>query len=428
MKRINYKSDFDFILRLQSCNGEDVGWPTYDWEATFWTNQKVNAFRVGCKGGCPYNCFNDDDRIHVVMNNHKLGVGVLQMELRVELPNGEYPDDYERIVAPLALEMELIKEAAPCPEEIEVEVLLPYIKGKDAYTSAQEGGYEGSEAQFCADLAAVSDKADRSELSNTLSEPTEAVLEDIEPGLVKEALRTVPQALSEQQRAQVLANLGVNERAPLIALWKEWGKGYADYDPAAASPWILNGLNLSDEEAFEVLQLAPLSRYSGTSYVTLLAEKGNKVRTFMPIYHFNNMYWYSGANLCWRNSYLEVVRFGQAPCYNNVEGMFRNCSRLRAVYGLNFAYFCSNFKDAFNGCSALETLEIGRLQASLDLSPCPKISLYSLEYIVTKAANTTVITITVHRDVYAKLTDEANSEWYAVKELAASKNISFATV
>lgn len=44
------------------------------------------------------------------------------------------------------------------------------------------------------------------------------------------------------------------------------------------------------------------------------------------------------------------------------------------------------------------------------------------------AANTSAITITVHPDVYAKLTDESNAEWYAVLTAAAAKNITFATI
>ena len=36
-------------------------------------------------------------------------------------------------------------------------------------------------------------------------------------------------------------------------------------------------------------------------------------------------------------------------------------------------------------------------------------------------------TITVHPDVYAKLTDETNTEWHALLALAAEKNITFAT-
>ena len=43
------------------------------------------------------------------------------------------------------------------------------------------------------------------------------------------------------------------------------------------------------------------------------------------------------------------------------------------------------------------------------------------------ASNTSPITITVHADVYAKLTDESNTDWHALMASAAAKNITFAT-
>ena len=60
---------------------------------------------------------------------------------------------------------------------------------------------------------------------------------------------------------------------------------------------------------------------------------------------------------------------------------------------------------------------------------CSKLTLVSVKYIIDNAAKITgTITVTVHPDVYAKLTDAVNyPEWAAVTELAATKNIIFAT-
>ena len=57
----------------------------------------------------------------------------------------------------------------------------------------------------------------------------------------------------------------------------------------------------------------------------------------------------------------------------------------------------------------------------------PKLSLASVQYAVDNASNTSAITITVHPDVYAKLTDPSNTEWYAVNTAAQAKQIAFAT-
>ena len=130
MKKINYKSDFDFILRLHDCNGQDVGFPDYDWKAKFWTTIKANAVTASCTGGKCVNCYDDNGQIHVVCNSHNLGVGVLQMEFTAELPNDVYPDGAERVVVPVPVKIELVRAAAPCPSSIEIELMLPFIKGE----------------------------------------------------------------------------------------------------------------------------------------------------------------------------------------------------------------------------------------------------------------------------------------------------------
>lgn len=51
MRKVNYRSDFDFVLRLFDCRGVEVGFPEYDWVARFWTGVKANAYEVSCIGG-----------------------------------------------------------------------------------------------------------------------------------------------------------------------------------------------------------------------------------------------------------------------------------------------------------------------------------------------------------------------------------------
>lgn len=78
-------------------------------------------------------------------------------------------------------------------------------------------------------------------------------------------------------------------------------------------------------------------------------------------------------------------------------------------------------------CTKLRTIYILLLDHSITIN-LPAISLESLEYLVEHANNGShPITVTVHPDVYAKLTDTANTEWYAILTAAANKNISFAT-
>lgn len=63
----------------------------------------------------------------------------------------------------------------------------------------------------------------------------------------------------------------------------------------------------------------------------------------------------------------------------------------------------------------------------MSFASSPLLSRESLEYLVENAANTAPIAITVHPDVYAKLTDESNAEWYAVNEVAIARDIQFVT-
>lgn len=131
MRRINCKSDFDLILRLTSCNGEEIGFPDYDWIATFYTWSPANSYTASCIGGVCTNCFNDNGQIHVVFDNHHLTAGSLRCGFTIELPDEIYPDGNRRIVTPLALGVELVRDKGDCGTEAEVEAILPYIKGAD---------------------------------------------------------------------------------------------------------------------------------------------------------------------------------------------------------------------------------------------------------------------------------------------------------
>lgn len=150
MKKINYKSDFDFILRLKDCRGKDVGFPPYDFIAKLYTSVKANAYTVSCIGGECVNCFNDNGRIHVVVNSPRMGIGVLKAEVKVMLPNGIYPDGTQDIYDPQPLDIELVSGRGDCPTQAEIEAILPVIKG--------EPGAPGEKMTY-ADLTEA-DKAD----------------------------------------------------------------------------------------------------------------------------------------------------------------------------------------------------------------------------------------------------------------------------
>lgn len=79
------------------------------------------------------------------------------------------------------------------------------------------------------------------------------------------------------------------------------------------------------------------------------------------------------------------------------------------------------------------------IKKSFDVRTSPLLTFSTMQYLVTNAANTSPITVTVHPDVYAKLTGDTTNaaasaltadelaQWRALVTTANSKNITFAT-
>lgn len=108
---------------------------------------------------------------------------------------------------------------------------------------------------------------------------------------------------------------------------------------------------------------------------------------------------------------------------------FWNCSKLKNISGVIAVGNCTSFNNGFKGCTSLEDVQFSGIKSSISFPDSPLLSLASLQYLVKNSANgSTAITVTVHPDVYAKLTDTANTEWNKVLTDAVAKNISFATV
>ena len=115
---------------------------------------------------------------------------------------------------------------------------------------------------------------------------------------------------------------------------------------------------------------------------------------------------------------------------------FDNYFNLRAIIGKVFSY---KRPVSFPGCKKLEYFRF-IISADFNVQSCPLVRLDSLQYLVANAANgSTVITVTVHPDVYAKLTGDTSNaavqaltveelaQWQALVATAQQKKISFAT-
>ena len=123
------------------------------------------------------------------------------------------------------------------------------------------------------------------------------------------------------------------------------------------------------------------------------------------------------------SSALEVIRFSIPPVLHaSAVSMFAWCSKLRVIHGVLTlenpeTLYVANM---FLKCPELREVQLKSLQTPISFSDSPLLSLDSISYMVTNAANTSPITITLHPDAYARLTDELIAQ-------ATEKQITFAT-
>ena len=126
MAKINYKSDFDFILTRRDAQGQDIGFPDFDWEARFWTFSPMHAVTASCRGGKCEGCFNDGGKIHVVVNAPVLGCGRLHAEVVTHHASDIYPDGERTVYTPDALDIELVPGRGDARMSANATLRLPY--------------------------------------------------------------------------------------------------------------------------------------------------------------------------------------------------------------------------------------------------------------------------------------------------------------
>lgn len=143
MEKKNYKDDFTLLLHLyvKAESGEyvEIGFPTWDWRAKFYTTNKANAYEASYIGGEMHNCANVDDKVQVVFNNHRLLAGVLRCEFTSLIPSAEYPDGNERTVVVGDLSVTLTKEPiANDDKTISASIVVPFVVGTNIYEALSQ--------------------------------------------------------------------------------------------------------------------------------------------------------------------------------------------------------------------------------------------------------------------------------------------------
>ena len=191
----------------------------------------------------------------------------------------------------------------------------------------------------------------------------------------------------------------------------------------------LNGLTDITEEEMKVIYV----QTNHMDYIENMNDvfSGLNFRTNLGFKHVRRVHnrTFNLKNAFRENTNLEVLRLGNSTNDNWV----MKCSDMQ-----DFVTYCSNLKEIigyiecpvavnFLRTPLLEEIRFKNIVRSFGIKDSPLISLESLQYLITNAANTSAITVTVHADVYAKIQDETNVEWHALIETAAAKQITFAT-
>lgn len=533
----NYQSDFDAIINIKTCNDKDLGFPTYDWEAIFYTSASASTYTASSIKGVTTNCFDDNGKIHVVFNNHGLQSGDLMVKFISHLPNDIYPDKDEIIVSPQKTGIKLVRGAGCCGTIEDIQLVMPYIKGDkgdaftfDDFTEAQINQLQkpATDAAKAAEAAITKVEATNTNVTNAETQRAAAETERVaaensrqsaeQTRIANENTRKsneiarqdkettrqnnenqretneIARQQAEQTRVATFAGfqteidskqpalttstdvtvnsdatLSLTERAKMQNFidrwneaWKIGGVQYGKYDPDnapdAGHPFQGNGLWMTYEEALPILELAPFCKleFGDDSFkyrFRYMAGRGTyNPRTLVPfnLYSVNGMVGSAdGMFQQWVNTNLEVLVFheytppeGTAALFTSYKNTFGRCKNLHTIKGLSLRGVSNSNNTAgmFDGCAKLQNLTASFLHCDVSLKDSPLLTRESIVYLVQYASNTAPITVTVHPDVYAKLTGDTTNaaaaalsteeaaQWQQVVTDAAAKNISFATV
>lgn len=275
------------------------------------------------------------------------------------------------------------------------------------------------------------------------SEIIDNTIETIKPNIINEVLTKTPQTLTEEEKAQVLENLGINSKELFIDLWNRalmynvdgslMREPYGKYNSETGF-FELNGLtDITYEEALQIY-LASIPNYKGTNDLQYVYAGQRGVRTVFPIVNLSSGY-AVGINMekCFFDcASLEVIsgkghyinHSNEHLCFSRTISMFYLCNNLRAI-NTPVWFTQQPHESTFSYCSKLEKLVISYNSLNgliLNLRYCPKWSYDSIRLSIKDWYSNRTCTITVHPDVYAKLTGDTTNEAAAAltpDELAA---------
>ena len=490
----NYKDDFTARVSLVDVSGKPLDLQGARLELSFYTSgQLVYRATVSDTGEC-LNCRRDGDGLVVVFDNHGMLPGRLKCRLTLETPDAEMPDGYRRTVSVIDMGISLVNGNGDNAPSAEVVALFPLYKGErgekgdrgetGAKGERGERGLQGEKGEPGRDgrdgrdgvdgiQGLKGDKGDRGEqgiqgiqgergLQGLKGDRGEQGLQGLQ-GLqgvqgVKgdKGDKGDPFTFADFTPAQLAALKGEKgergakgERGDdwLMLFKKMWRAAcgwrnnygawtsYGTFNDATGFCELYDLTNITIDEALEMMQYRSMTLYADYNRSTV--EQG--MRAYLPIRVSSGSRSYDQRYSA--NFRLEVLHI--AGSATSMQGIFNNCYKLRKVYEGISLWLIQNagqLSNAFYGCTALEEIQLHSCQHDISFQWSPKLNTHTLNFLITNRSGTAPFTVTVHPDVYAKLTgDSANAafssladadkaRWTALLPLASSKNISFATV
>lgn len=194
-------------------------------------------------------------------------------------------------------------------------------------------------------------------------------------------------------------------------------------------PYYLNEVWMTYEEAIKVYN---------ESYADILSLSGRYiygVTNFAPPASGSAGQYYN-----YQANNAKVINVGGGFLASGLSGWLSVAPKLTKIIGnIDLTHWKASGSGGYLRAPALTDVSLYHLHNNFSIEILKSISLSSMQYMVNNSTATSSITVTVHPDVYAKLTGDTTNaaasaltadelaQWQALVTTANSKNISFAT-
>ena len=238
--------------------------------------------------------------------------------------------------------------------------------------------------------------------------------------------------VTEAERQSMLEALAAWKRPPQSFI-DHWNVIWGDDGCYNESTGFFEGNTLTDltyQQALDIDYAGNIPGYYGQEIYT----RNENIRTNLPCVGSYSWADLIRAFLQCRNLEVANIRYSRIDA-----ATFAHCDKLRKIIGTCQDSSRRDVAGCFFKCFALEEIEDLSIRHSseINFSDCPLLNLATFKRIILRYNSASQYMITVHADVYAKLTGDTTNpacadlspeelaKWTALPALAAEKNITF---